>query len=234
VRQAKGGTLFLDEVGCLAPAHQAKLLQVLDDGTYYRVGDAAPRKSNVRVVAASNRPLRMLVAEGRFRGDLFHRLSALRIELPPLRDRPGAIGLLADHFLAAAAHRSGRPARTLSIEARACLEACSWPGNVRQLKHEVERAVALARGPEIGLDDLSPELAAPLRRRDGSPPDFRALRQAAIDAWERGLVEAGLRRTGGNMAALARELGLARQSLWSKVRKHGLQEAARGGRETRP
>ena len=165
---AHGGTLFLDEVGEIPLDLQGKLLRVLQEGRFERVGDDVTRQVDVRVIAATNRALEQDVASGRFRSDLFYRLSVFPIQLPPLRERSGDIRLLATHFLELAARRYGRHAPRLTAAACQTLEMYRWPGNVRELQHVIERAVLLSRGNGLQLDGMLSETEIP-------PPSARAV-----------------------------------------------------------
>jgi len=160
---ADGGTLFLDEVGEIPLELQGKLLRILQDGKFERVGDDTTRKVDVRVVAATNRNLEHEVAEGRFRRDLFFRLSVFPILLPPLRERGEDITELAGHFLQQAARRYGKSAPRLTLAAGRELEGYGWPGNVRELQHVIERAVLLSRGETLRLDGVLPRVVEPAR-----------------------------------------------------------------------
>ncbi|HEB54034.1 MAG TPA: sigma-54-dependent Fis family transcriptional regulator [bacterium] len=157
---ADKGTIFLDEIGEMALPMQAKLLRTLQEGEVRAVGDSKVRKVSVRVIAATNQNLEDAVREGRFREDLYFRLNVLRLEVPPLRDRGDDVALLARHFLAAAARAAGREL-ALSAEVEAALTAARWPGNVRQLQNEMQRLAALADGPEVRVEELSPDLRKP-------------------------------------------------------------------------
>src|SRR5262249_10803754 len=148
------GTLFLDEVGELRPEHQGKLLRVLQEQSFYRVGATRPRTVDVRVVAASNRDLERGIADGWFREDLYFRLKGLVLQLPALRERREDVALLAERFVAEAALEMRRPALALSEAALAALERHDWPGNVRELSHCVRQAAALAQGAVITTEDL--------------------------------------------------------------------------------
>ena len=160
---ADGGTLFLDEIGEIPIELQGKLLRVLQDGQFERVGDDTTRKVDVRVIAATNRNLEHEVAEGRFRRDLFFRLSVFPILLPPLRDRPGDVMELAGHFLQIAARRYGKPTPRLTRAAGQELDAYHWPGNVRELQHVIERSVLLSRGETLRLDGMLTRRVEPAR-----------------------------------------------------------------------
>jgi|SRR5579884_487095 len=161
VTAAEGGTLFLDEVGDLPAALQPKLLRLLQDRSFERVGETQTRTSNARVVAATNRDLTAEVAAGRFREDLYYRLNVIEVELPPLRRRPGDLLPLARHLLAFFARQAGKAAMTFSAEAEAALQRHPWPGNIRELRNAIERGVILAAGPGIGLADLPAGVAHP-------------------------------------------------------------------------
>ncbi|GIW42231.1 MAG: hypothetical protein KatS3mg076_2808 [Candidatus Binatia bacterium] len=215
---ADGGTLFLDEVGDLPLAIQAKLLRVLQEGEVQRVGARKPRRVDVRLVAATNRELREEVVRGRFREDLFYRLAAVEIRVPPLRARGDDILVLATHFLDEAARRHGREVRGFRPDAVRLLRQWSWPGNVRELRNVVERAVLLSRDPTIGPEHL-PELVSSPDRRTSFGETIR-------DEKKRRLLEA-LEASGGNQAAAARLLGMSRSNFSRMMRTLGLRGAAR-------
>ncbi len=222
---ANGGTLFLDEVGDMSPALQVKLLRVLQDGTYLPVGATAPRRADVRVVAATHKDLSALVRAGSFRADLFYRLHVLPIRLPPLRDRVGDLHLLVEHFLSE--HEEG--ARRVSGAAWRCLERYRWPGNVRELRAEVQRWQLSARDAvEIAPEHLSPAI----RDAGGYDPLETVAAEAAargegtlaaaVEALERAIIVRGLVRTGGNRSQLAKELAISRTTLLERLKRYGL------------
>jgi DNA-binding NtrC family response regulator len=222
VEAAHGGTLFLDEIGTAPPELQVKLLRVLQDRAFERVGETRTRTSDLRVVAATNEDLAAAVAAGRFREDLYWRLCVVRLELPPLAARPSDVALLAQRFAERLAREHGRPARPFSPAALAALLAHAWPGNVRELEHRVERAVLLARGPELEAADL--ELAPALPAGPPAPARFEpgtTLREL-LKREERVLVEAALAHCGGSRTQAARLLGIDRTTLHIKLREHGL------------
>jgi two-component system response regulator HydG len=159
--EASGGTLFLDEITETTPGLQVKLLRALQEGEIRRVGDNHPVKVSARVVAASNRDLKKLVADGKFREDLYYRLKVFPIQIPPLRDRVEDVVPLAETFLKKARVRSGSVAVKFSPASIKALKAYAWPGNVRELEHAVERALIMATGPQVGPEDLPPEIGAP-------------------------------------------------------------------------
>jgi transcriptional regulator with GAF, ATPase, and Fis domain len=214
---AHGGTLFLDEIADTGPAMQAKLLRVLQDGALRRVGDDRPRRVDVRVVAAAQRPLSELVAAGAFRDDLRYRLEVITIAVPPLRARREDVPLLVEHILARLA--PGKPPR-LTRAAAAALGDHDWPGNVRELENALARAVALG-GDVIDLDDL-PEAVA--RRRAPAPaaapsPTGDLRLKPAVAATERAYLDAAMARANGNQTVAARLLGLSRFGLQKKLRR---------------
>ncbi|MBI2467474.1 MAG: sigma 54-interacting transcriptional regulator, partial [Candidatus Rokubacteria bacterium] len=218
---AHGGTVFLDEIGDIRPTLQAKLLRVLQDQTFERVGGTRPIQVDVRFVAATNRDLRAAVREGQFRLDLYYRLHVVSVTLPPLRERPGDVPALARHFLERYRREVKRELTGLSPEALACLRRYPWPGNVRELENAIERAVVLAEGTELTLRDLPAEIREAgcegglLRER---PRSFHA----AVEEFKRGLIVSTLRRTGGNRTQAARLLGLQRTYLARLVRDLGI------------
>ena len=238
---ADGGTLFLDEVGDMPPALQAKLLRVLESGEVTRVGATRPVAVDVRVVAATHRPLDALVAEGRFRDDLRYRLTVLTVALPPLRDRREDVPALAAHFLAHFAERHGVPARPLADDARRALLAHDWPGNVRELRNALERALLLADGDAITAADLPaavtaagaasgvPGQAGPaLRPAEAAVAElpWADARRRAAEAFDRAFLAAALERQGGNVSAAARAVGVHRQTLQKLMARLGLRDAA--------
>jgi hydrogenase-4 transcriptional activator len=221
LRTAVGGTLFLDEVGDLPIDVQPKLLRFLEQGEVLPVGETRPQRVDVRVVAATNADLEQRVADGKFREDLFYRLSVIRIHVPPLRDRREEIPHLSTFFLRDACERLGRPGVRLSPETLDIFDAFPWPGNVRQLRNEVQRAVALTSANDVVTPDLlSPALAGPagVDARSFAPGRGRQATLAhAVEKLEREMIEAALRRAGGNVSQTARALGLTRRGLYLKL-----------------
>jgi transcriptional regulator with PAS, ATPase and Fis domain len=218
---AHGGTVFLDEIGDVKPGLQAKLLRVLQDQTFERVGGTRPIQVDVRFVAATNRDLRQAVKDGQFRLDLYYRLDVVSITLPPLRERPGDVPALAEHFLDRYRREVKRNLTGIRGDALACLRRYAWPGNVRELENVMERAVVLAEGFEVTPADLPAEL------RDGAVSSS-AVREAgrgyhvAVEEFKRGLITSTLRRTGGNRTVAARVLGLQRTYLARLIRDLGV------------
>ncbi|WP_437932881.1 sigma-54-dependent transcriptional regulator [Sorangium sp. So ce341] len=224
-READGGTLLLDEVGELPASLQVKLLRVLQERKVRPVGAAAEIAVDVRVLAATNRDVEVEVREGRFRQDLYYRLNVIRIELPPLRERPGDVSRLAERFLRRFAAELGKDVRGLTTDAVRALDAYGFPGNVRELENMMERAVALAGGPSIGLGDLPSAVAglsaspAPLLAQ--LPPGGCMLDEV-IGEVERRLILQALERTGGVRKAAAKLLGVSFRSLRYRLAKHAL------------
>jgi DNA-binding NtrC family response regulator len=218
--RATGGTLFLDEIGEIEPDFQAKLLRVLQEGEVLRVGAAAPRAVDVRVVCATNRTLRDEVAAGRFREDLFFRLNVIPIQLAPLRERREDLLPLARQFLERQQRETGRALR-FGPEAEAALLAHPWPGNVRELENAVERAVVLARGEEVTPEDL-------LLEQLGDPPAAGATAvgngtlQDCLDDAAAARIRAALAAAGGNRVEAARALGIERTTLYRMMKRLGL------------
>jgi DNA-binding NtrC family response regulator len=223
---AHGGTIFLDEIGDMAPETQAKVLRVLQERSFERVGGSKPLEVDVRVVAATHRDLERDVREGRFREDLYYRLQVVELELPPLRERREDVPALALRFLEQLAERQARPGKALSAAALARLSRHAWPGNVRELRNVVERAAVLAPGPEIGAEDLSlPEPAAgagPAAEPEALP--FGEAKRSAIERFEREYLLRALREHDGNVSRTAEAIGMVRQSLQQKIRELGLRD----------
>lgn len=231
---AEGGTLFLDEIGDMSAALQTRLLRVLAESEFYRVGGQVPIRVDVRVIAATNHDLGRAVKEGTFREDLFHRLNVIRIETPPLRERREDIPLLLAHYLGAAARELGIEAKTLSDEALTILSAFDWPGNVRQLVNACRRLTVTAPGNVIGPADIPPELGG---RRAEAPgrqnwavslarwaeqrlrtPGAAPLLDEALPEFERTLIRAALAESNGHRQEAARLLGWGRNTLTRKIR----------------
>jgi len=223
LRTAVGGTLFLDEVGDLPLDVQPKLLRFLEQGEVLPVGETRPSRIDVRVVAATNADLEQRVAEGKFREDLFYRLSVIRIHVPPLRERREEIPHLATFFLREAIDRLGKPGVRLSPETLDLFDAFSWPGNVRQLRNELQRAVAMAAPGGL----VTPDLLSPVFGGDGGEATSRGRARnvtmsAAVDRLERELIEQTLQRSEGNISQTARVLGLTRRGLYLKIDRLGI------------
>jgi DNA-binding NtrC family response regulator len=210
---AAGGTVFLDEIGDLPLAAQGTLLRVLQEGEVRRLGESLPRKVDARLVAATHRDLRQMVDSGRFRGDLFFRLSVARVELPPLREREGDALRIADALLAELA-----PGARLSAAARSRLAAHPWPGNVRELKNVLEVAVALSGSGSEGVRELGPEHLE-LAGSAGEEPMPEGDYHAQVEAYRIRLLRKALEASGGNQAEAARRLGVSRQNLSYMIKK---------------
>jgi transcriptional regulator with GAF, ATPase, and Fis domain len=231
IEQAAGGVLFLDEIGEMAPAMQAKLLRVLQEREFQRVGGTKTLHADVRVVAATNREPRRAMEAGTLREDLYYRLSVFEIRLPPLRERPDDIVVLAEAFLDEIGRGVGRPAAGISEDARERLLAHGWPGNVRELRNAIERAVILCQGGLVTADHLPPAIAAPVRGdvpRDGdSSPATAGADGRTLDEVEREMLERAMLTAGNNKSQAAKLLGLTRGQLYSLLRRHGLTDARR-------
>ena len=215
---ADGGTLFLDEIGDLPLELQPKLLRVLQEGEVLRVGEAKPRKVDVRVVAATAKDLKAEVVAGRFRDDLYYRLAVVDLLIPPLRERSEDIPALAEHFMARIAARERRPAPLLAEGALEALEDYAWPGNVRELENFIEKVMIYCRGERIGRDDLPWEV----RRSKRDAPDGLSLKKA-MERLEREYIRKALIATGGNRTQAARMLEISLRALQYKVKEFGLE-----------
>ncbi|OFW30608.1 MAG: hypothetical protein A3G76_11110 [Acidobacteria bacterium RIFCSPLOWO2_12_FULL_65_11] len=229
VRSAAGGTLFLDEIGDLPLDVQPKLLRFLEQHEIMPIGETRPQRIDVRVLAATNADLEQRVAEGKFREDLYYRLSVIRIHVPPLRERREEIPHLSTYFLREASERLGKPDIHLSSDTLDTFAHFWWPGNVRQLKNEIQRAVALSTpGGTIEPVHLSPDISSERLPAGTSPRRPASVRSApnlavAVEQVERDMIQAALDRTGGNISESARALGLTRRGLYLKLRRLGLE-----------
>ncbi|HSL71228.1 MAG TPA: sigma-54 dependent transcriptional regulator [Longimicrobiales bacterium] len=209
---ADGGTLFLDEIANMSPKLQSKLLRVSQTGELQRVGSSRTIHVDVRVLSATNADILAEIEAGRFREDLLYRLNTVQIHLPPLRDRGEDVLLLAAHFLGTYATKYGRPVRGFDHAAQTALRLHSWPGNIRELAHAVERAVLLTPGDRITAQDLGLQA-----RTDGAGAEDTTLEEA-----ERTFIRKVLAKHGGNVMAAAEQLGMSRSALYRRIQHHGL------------
>jgi two-component system, NtrC family, response regulator AtoC len=228
-KAADGGTVFLDEIAELPLSAQAKLLRVLQEGTFEPLGTNGTVRVDVRVISATHRNLKERIAEGSFREDLYYRVNVIEIALPPLRERPGDLSLLVQYFLQRFTP-PGRPLPTVSPAAWTALSQYQYPGNVRELSHALEHAVVLSAGAEIELRHLPPDLAvhSPLSGRDAATsagsPEIRPLHEA-LREFEREYLLRAMSQSGGKRVRAAERLGISRKSLWEKLRLHGISDA---------
>ena len=232
IRSAVGGTLFLDEIGDLPSDLQPKMLRFLQEGEIQPLGEQRPIKVDVRIIAATNTDLERMVAEGRFREDLYYRLNVIRLQVPPLRERRSEIPTIVNHYIDHYSEKFGRRDITITAQAMDLLMVCDWPGNVRQVCNEVQRIIARAEdGTVITPDQLSPELrrmsehmftpagpTSPRSPSDGAP----VLMSAAVEALERKMIVETLRLHGGNVSRTARDLGITRRGLQLKLGRYGI------------
>jgi DNA-binding NtrC family response regulator len=222
---AHQGTIFLDEIGDMAPETQAKVLRVLQERSFERVGGTQPLEVDVRVVAATHRDLEKEVQESRFREDLYYRLRVVEILIPPLRERREDIPLLVDRFLQQVSERLQREKKQISTEGLTLLVRHPWPGNVRQLRNVVETAAVLASGSRIEAEDLNldaPSGAAGAPAPVGEDVPFREAKRVAVEEFERSFLIRALRAHDGNVSRTAEAIGMVRQSLQQKIRELGL------------
>jgi two-component system nitrogen regulation response regulator GlnG len=245
--QADGGTLFLDEIGDMPPDLQVRLLRVLSDGEYYRVGGHAPQKANVRIIAATHQNLEERVRQGLFREDLLHRLNVVRLRLPPLRERAEDVGPLARHFLQKSARELAVEPKVLSEDAQKALMAFGYPGNVRQLENICHWLTVMAPGQRVEVADLPADVREPAGGQDAQEEGGwlaaldRELAQALArgepevgdrleDEFERALIRRALAHTGGHRMEAAKRLGWGRNTLTRKIQELGMEaELRRGG-----
>jgi DNA-binding NtrC family response regulator len=226
--QADGGTIFLDEIATATPAMQVKLLRVLQDMEFEPVGGARTHAVDARVILATHEHLEQLVADGRFRADLYWRINVVTLEMPPLRSRASDVPLLATHFLRTAAAKAGREVEGFTAAALDALVSHDWPGNVRELGHAVERAAFLGRGSLVDVADLPPSVLSRGPRVGGGVAEVRdaAPLKAAMAVPERQLILDALERSGWRRDAAARALGINRTTLYKKAKRLGMNLAA--------
>jgi len=240
--QANGGTLFLDEIGDMPPATQTRLLRVLSDGEYYRVGGHQPLKADVRIIAATHQNLEELVAQNQFREDLFHRLNVIRIHIPTLAERREDIALLAGHFLTEAAQELNEETKIINSDTMDYLCELPWQGNVRQLENFCRWITVMASGREVMIEDLPPELrseeAEPgnggtwekilttwaVRKLAQQKPDDAGLLDDALPKFEKVMIQAALKQTGGRKRDASILLGWGRNTLTRKINELGLED----------
>ncbi|WP_375416676.1 sigma-54-dependent transcriptional regulator [uncultured Hymenobacter sp.] len=219
---ANGGTIFLDEIGELELASQVKLLRVLQDRTYEVLGDSKPRRLDIRVIAATNRHLAELVQQGRFREDLFYRINLIAVRLPPLRERPADISLLTQHFINQLRATYQRPALKVGVRARHWLSEQALPGNIRELKNLVERAVLVSGHDELSPEDFQAHAFPTPPRLPNPTSELPAPGTLTLDELEAQVIRQALLHYEGNISRVAKALGLSRGALYRRLEKHGI------------
>ncbi len=218
---ADRGTLFLDEIGDMSLKTQAKVLRVLEEQAFERVGGRETLRVDVRVIAASNRDVVSLIAQGAFREDLFYRLNVIPIEVPPLRTRKEDVPALVEHFIRVFCAENGKRLKTVAPSGLTYFMTYEWPGNVRELRNMVERLVIMVPGDTIGAEDLPPPLRPKTEAAAGAPGDGKPLKEAR-DGFERAYILAELRAQDWNMTRTAERLGIERSHLYRKIRAYGI------------
>ena len=218
-----GGTIFLDEIDTCSPGLQIKLLRILQDGTYERVGDNVTRKTDARVVAATNQNLSKLVDEGKFREDLYYRIHVIPVTLPPLRDRKEDIDLLVKNFIETFNKKNNKSLKGVSDDVRKLFMQYSWPGNIRQLENVIEGALIMAKGSVIEPTDLPKSFNLRESRSNHSPMDNVSLKDGLKDP-EKEIILAALREAGGNRSKAADNLKINRTTLYNKMKKYGISD----------
>jgi transcriptional regulator with PAS, ATPase and Fis domain len=224
--EANGGTLFLDEIGDITPALQIKLLRVLQENEFKPVGSNETRRSDVRVIAATHRDLESLVRAGRFREDLFYRLKVIQIDLPPLRERMEDLSELVGHFLARYAEKNKKAVSHVSDEAMALLRAYAWPGNIRELEHAIERAVAMTNTSVLFPEDFPPEISRPGAAPAASAPAPATAGSAgappSLEDMEKAHILTVLQQVNYNKSKASELLGIDRATLYRKAQRYGI------------
>ena len=232
---AHGGTIFLDEIDSLTPALQVKLLRVLQDGQFERVGDTKTFQTDARVIAAMNKDPEAAIKAGTFREDLYYRLNVITIQVPPLRERLEDVPLLAEHFLNRSAARAGCPVPKVAPEALKALTSYEWPGNVRQLENVIERAVVLGKDGRITVEDLEEVIAQPKsvtgpavsQARAGSNGEGMLPLKDSLSLPEKQMILDALTKFNWNCQQVAGVLGINRATLYNKMKKHGIPPKSR-------
>lgn len=217
---ADGGSLFLDEIGEIDAAIQVKILRVLEERTFERVGGQQTIETDTRLIAATNRSLRTLMEQGKFREDLFYRLFVVVLRIPPLRERREDIPLLIQHFLQASERDNNRKIEAITPDALQALQAYAWPGNVRELRNAVERMVVMSRNRRITLRDVPPEIRTQAASTPTGGPPY------SMEQAEKELIARALKASGGNRTKAAHELGISRRTLHRKLNEYGLHDTA--------
>jgi transcriptional regulator with PAS, ATPase and Fis domain len=225
---ADGGTLFLDEISEIDPSIQVKLLRVLEERTFERVGSEETIEVDIRVIAATNRNLRDAVLQGKFREDLYFRLNVVDITLPPLSERTGDIPLLASRFLKEYSEKNGRQIEGMTPDALNILEAYAWPGNVRELRNTIEKMVVLSRSERLTARDVPANIRDAVKSDTGVTLRTPVLASGSLAETERRKIMAVLEKNGGNRTRAAEELGISRRTLHRKLREY---KAAEEGEE---
>jgi Nif-specific regulatory protein len=215
---ADGGTIFLDEIGDISPSTQIKLLRVLQEKEFERVGSQTPISCDVRIITATSRNLEEMIEKEKFRADLYYRLNVFPIYVPPLRERKSDLLLLADHYVEKSGRSSGKDVRRISTAAIDLLVSYHWPGNVRELENCIERAVLLSTGKSIEAHHLPPTL----QKKDPSRKGARGSLDSAVSALEYEMLVSELKTCEGNMARAARNLGLTERQIGLRVKRLGI------------
>jgi two-component system response regulator HydG len=224
---ADGGTLFLDEIGEISPSTQVKLLRVLQDGEFQRVGGTDNIRVNVRVLSATNQNVDELVKTSRFRQDLYYRVNVFPVRILPLRDRVEDIPLLVNHFIELANRKMRKAIRGVNSEAMSVLIAHRWPGNVRELENVVQRMIVVAKGDTLGIDDVPSELRGDDGTRPAKTRDLRGVARASTELVEKQTILDALAKSGGNVTHAAKALGISRATLQNKMKAYALRDPAK-------
>ena len=219
---ADGGTLFLDEIGEIAPSTQVRLLRVLQEGEFLRVGGSNPIRVDVRIISATNQNLEDLVQKGRLRQDLYYRLNVFPICIPPLRERVDDIPLLVSHFVESCDRKMKRRVTGVSPETMALLMAYHWPGNVRELENVIQRMMVVATGDSLEVQDLPVEMRGGEKAPRAKARDLKEIARGSAEIVEREAILAALAKTGGNVTRAAQALGVSRATLQNKMKIYGL------------
>jgi len=221
VREAEGGTLFLDEIGVLSPHIQVKLLRLLQDKEYKSLGEAKPRKADIRITAATNRDIRSLVKEGMLRKDLYYRLNIASLYIPPLRERMEDIPILVQHFIDKYSKEYDKPTKGLSEDAMRAFMSYSWPGNIRELENKIQQMIVMSSIPIMDLEDIELPIRGP-NPRESKFECFKITKKNIINSFEKTYLIQLLTEHRGDVPSAARRAGKSRTGLWNLIKKHNI------------
>lgn len=221
VKEAEGGTLFLDEIGVLSPHIQVKLLRLLQDKEYKPLGEAKPRKADIRITAATNSDVRSLVKEGTLRKDLYYRLNIASLYIPPLKERREDIPILVEYFMSKYCKEYGKPIKVLSKDTMMKFVSYSWPGNIRELENKIQQIVVMSTTTVINIESIEPTLSEPISK-ENKLEDFNSAKKKIISSFERTYLIQLLTEHGGNVVSAAKRAGKSRTGLWNLLKKYNI------------
>lgn len=221
VRNAEGGTLFLDEIGVISPYVQVKLLRLLQEKEYKPLGDSKSHKADIRIIAATNKDLQMLIREGSFREDFFYRLDVISLHIPPLRERKEDIPILAEHFIDRYSKEFDKPVKKITEDALETLVSYSWPGNIRELENQIQKMIVLSTTPIINDDHIQSHINS-ADNRDIRTEDLKSAKKKIIRSFEEKYLKSLLLEQRGNVVSAASRAGKSRTAFWNLLKKYSI------------